>query len=129
MTDAEALAVVQRHFESLFPKACTACGRRFDPLREYISTTKRVGQAMSYDAETGNWAPKEPMGSFALANCPCGSTLSLTTEGMPHDRRLELLTWLKATISRRGVSASTVLEELRSALRERVLEGGQAAAS
>jgi hypothetical protein len=121
MTDAEALQAVRRHFESLFPKTCSACGRRFATLREYILITKRIGPAMSWDAELGDWKTAAPLGSVALANCSCGSTLSLTTEGMELSERQALLSWVKSATQQRGASPSEVLEQLRDDVRKEIL--------
>jgi hypothetical protein len=117
VTDAEAIELVRRHFESLFPKSCSSCGRTFADLREYISLTTRVGPATSYDADLHDWNTPEPIGSQALANCPCGSTLALTTESMPLPQRLVLLGWVRDTTRERGVSPSTLLEWLRDEIR------------
>jgi hypothetical protein len=121
MTDQEALHLVRQHFESLFPKTCSSCGRRFATLREYIVSTTRVGPAKSYDAELGDWKPAEPIGSLALSNCPCGSTLALSTEGMALPQRLALLSWVKIETQRRGVSSSQLLERMRDEIRRQVL--------
>lgn len=121
MTSAEALEAVRRHFESQFPKTCTNCGRRFATLREYIVTTKRVGQAVSYDAELRDWQTSQPIGSVAFANCPCGTTLVLSTEGMALPQRLALLSWVRAETERCGVTPSELLERLRNDLRTQVL--------
>jgi hypothetical protein len=121
MTEAEALQALRQHFESLFPRACPSCSRRFETLREYILTTKRTGVAMSLDAEEGDWETTRPIGSLALANCPCGTTLALSTRGMALPQRLALLGWLKMETERRGVSPSVLLEGLRDGLRKQVL--------
>jgi hypothetical protein len=121
MTEGEAIQAVRQHFESLFPKVCPNCGRRFATLREYILTTTRTGSAVSYDADLGDWNPSTPLGSQALANCSCGSTLALTTDGMALPRRLELLGWVRSETERRGVGSSAVLERLRDGLRKQVL--------
>jgi hypothetical protein len=123
MTEAEAVKIVREHFEGLFPKDCPSCGHRFGTLREYILLTKRHGVAMSYDAELGNWETVQPMGSVAMANCLCGSTLSLGTEGMPLPQRLELLKWVKTETERRGMSPSELLEHMRDEIRRQVLSG------
>lgn len=70
MTDATLVRLVREHFEGLFPKSCSRCGRRFDTLRDYIRQTQRLGPAMSYDVEEGNWAPAEPLGTLVVSNCP-----------------------------------------------------------
>jgi hypothetical protein len=121
MNDAEVLQVLRRHFDGLFPKTCSTCGRRFTTLREYILTTKRRGSARSYDADLGQWETTSPIGSLAYADCPCGSTLALSTEGMALPQRQALLAWVRAETQRRKVTPSALLESLRDALRAQVL--------
>jgi hypothetical protein len=121
MTDAEALEVVRRHFESQFPRTCLTCGRRYATLREYILITKRVGQAVSYDAELRDWHTSQPIGSLAFANCPCGTTLVLSTEGMALPQRQALLGWVRVETERRRITPSELLERLRNDLRAQVL--------
>jgi hypothetical protein len=121
MTDDEVIQIMRVHYESLFPKVCPNCNRRFATLREYLLITTRVGPAKSYDAEIGDWKTRQPIGSMALANCPCGSTLALSTEGMELSLRLEVLNWVRTETQRRGVNPSELLEYLRDEFRKRVL--------
>jgi hypothetical protein len=123
VTYAEALAAVRRHFESQFPKTCSTCGRRFATLREYILSTRRVGPAISYDAELGDWHTQHPIGSLAFANCSCGTTLVLSTEGMPLPQRQALLAWVREETERQHITPSELLERIRNDLRKEVLEG------
>ena len=126
MTEAEVIKTLREHFEGLFPKVCPNCNRIYATLREYILITKRLGPPMSIDAELGDWNTLRPIGSVALVNCPCGSTLSLGTEGMPLPRRLLLLQWLGIETQRRGLTSQELLEYLRDAVRKQVLaEPGQ----
>jgi hypothetical protein len=126
MTEAEVIKTLREHFEGLFPKVCPNCNRIYATLREYILITKRLGPPMSIDAELGDWSTLQPIGSVALVNCPCGSTLSLGTEGMPLPRRLLLLQWLGIETQRRGLTSQELLEYLRDAVRKQVLaEPGQ----
>jgi hypothetical protein len=122
MTEEEVIQILCEHFERLFPKVCPNCNRRFATLQEYIRITTRLEPAMSYDAERGDWETTQPIGSVALANCPCGSTLSLATRGMELSLRLELLKWVRIETGRRGVSPSELLEHLRDEIRKRVLD-------
>jgi len=122
VSEDEVIQTVRRHFESLFPKVCPNCGRRFDTLRDYILVTRRIGLTKSYDAELGEWKTTQPIGSVAMANCPCGSTLALTTEGMMLSKRLALLEWVRVETGRRGTSPTEILEHLRDKVREQVLE-------
>ena len=121
MTDDEIIQMMREHFEGLFPKVCNNCGRYFATLREYILDTKRLGGTISYDAETGNWETTQPIGGVALANCPCGSTLALTTEGMPLSKIHLVLKWIKVESERRGLSQRELLEHVRDEVRKRVL--------
>jgi hypothetical protein len=77
---------------------------------------------MSFDAELGEWNTVKPIGSIALTNCPCGSILSLGTDGMPNDQRLSLLTWVRKETERRGQSPQELLEHLRDIIRKQVLD-------
>jgi hypothetical protein len=126
MIEAEVVKTLREHFEGLFPKVCPNCSRCFTTLREYILITKRLGQSMSYDAELRDWNTLQPIGSIALSNCPCGSTLALGTEGMPLPRRLLLLNWVRIETQRRGVSPQELLDYLRDEIRKQVIaESGQ----
>lgn len=84
--------------------------------------TKRLGPTRSYDADIGDWQTAQPIGSAALANCPCGSTLALSTDKMILSQRLALLEWVRLETCRRGVSASQVLEQLRDKVRKQALD-------
>jgi hypothetical protein len=83
--------------------------------------TKRIGCPMSYDAESGDWKTTQPIGSVVMANCPCGSTLALSTEGMPLPMRLELLNWIQVETRTRGVNPSELLGYLRDEVRRQAL--------
>ncbi len=126
MTEDEVIKTLREHFEGLFPKVCPNCNRCFTTLREYILITKRIGPSMSYDAELDNWHTMRPIGSVALTNCPCGSTLALSTEGMPLPQRLLLLDWVRTETQRRGLSSQELLDYLRDEIRKQVMaESGQ----
>jgi hypothetical protein len=122
MTEDEVVQNLHEYFDSLFPKVCPNCNRSFATLLEYIQATKRVGIPISYDANDNDWKTPKPIGSIALANCSCGSTLALTTEYMALPLRLELLNWVRMETERRGLSPSELLEHLRNEIRRRVLD-------
>lgn len=121
MTEDEVVRVLHEYFDSLFPKVCPNCNRGFATLLEYIQVTKRVGMPISYDANDDDWNTTQPIGTAVYANCPCGSTLSLTTEDLQLPKRLELLNWMRMETQRKGVSPSELLEYLRNKIRRRVL--------
>jgi hypothetical protein len=123
MTESEVLALMRAYYASLFPKTCPHCERCFSSLEEYVAITTPAGRYMSYDIEGGSWTPD--VGTFALANCPCGDTLSLTTDELEHATRLKLLEWIKTESTRRAIDARELLDMLRVELRRRILSDAQ----
>jgi hypothetical protein len=121
MTEDEVVRILCEHFESLFPKVCPSCDRCFLSLQEYILVTIRVGPSVSYDAAMGDWQTRQPIGTVVMANCSCGSTLTLSTKTMVLARRLAILNWVRTETQQRGVSPSELLEYLRDKVRKRVL--------
>lgn len=107
------------YYASLFPKVCPSCQRCFATLREYIAATTPVGRYMSYDIDGGNWTPD--LGTFALANCPCGDTLGLSTNNLEPSTRTKMLEWVKAEAERRALNPSDYLAYLRVELRRRLM--------
>jgi hypothetical protein len=121
MTEAEVIKILREHFEGLFPKVCPNCNRCYPTLRDYILITKRLGPSMSFDAELGDWNTLQPIGSVAMANCPCGTTLALSTESMLLPQRLLLLNWVRSETQRRGLSSQELLDYLRDEIRKQVM--------
>ncbi len=109
--------ILREYVESLFPKICPKCGRLYPSLRDYVASTAATGAALSYDVETGDWQPARPLGTFAFAQCECGTTLSITTDRMPLATRHLLLGWVRADAERRGVDPQVVVAELRDTIR------------
>jgi hypothetical protein len=117
MTIEEVIRVNYEYLVARFPKRCTNCGRTFATLHQYVGETTRIGEAMSFDAELGDWRAPHPLGTLALANCSCGNTIGLTTEGIPLARIHAMLEWLRGETERRGVTASNVLDQVRDGVR------------
>ncbi len=113
MTDADVIRITRLHIESRFPKTCTSCGRRFATLADYLAQTRHVGPPVSYDAEIGDWAPREPLGTLSLANCTCGSTMVIDSAGMPLKTITQLMTWARQTSKRRGLTMRELLNWVR----------------
>ncbi|MGA3171527.1 MAG: hypothetical protein ABSE62_10990 [Chthoniobacteraceae bacterium] len=125
MTEAKVIAAMRRHLESQFLKVCPTCNRAFATLRQYLEITALQGPAMPYDAEAGDWNPVRPMGTATYSNCPCGSTLALTSDGMPLLQLWSLLNWARAETQRRGMTPQELLNYLRQQIVRQVLaEGG-----
>ncbi len=114
---------MREHLEGLFPKVCPSCGRRFATLREYLLTTEQAGPAIPHDVEMGEWNPVRPLGTMTYANCPCGNTLALSSEGMPLLRLWSLLNWARVETQRRGLTPVELLNHLRDVITRQVLAG------
>ena len=123
MTTAEAIRIMRQHLEGLFPKICPHCQRRFASLQEYVQVTQPVGETLSYDAELGDWNPAQPIGTMALSNCPCGTTLSLSSEGLPVSQMTQLLAWARIETKLRGITLQALLREARYEIRRQALAG------
>jgi hypothetical protein len=121
MTEAEVVKAMREHLESQFPKVCPTCGRRYETLRDYILVTERIEPAVSYDAEMEDWTPKEPVGTVTYSNCACGTTLALSSHGMPLLRLWSLYLWARSQTRRRGISIEELLRSLRNIIRQQVL--------
>jgi len=102
VTEADVIKKMREHLEGQFPKVCNNCHCRFATLREYLQITKHRGAAMPYDADAGNWLPLKPIGTVSYADCPCGSTLLLSSAGMPRHRL-----WSLMMCAGRGANAET----------------------
>ena len=122
MNEDEVVQIGKRYYESLFPRSCPNCQRQFKTLREYLFATTRHGHAHSYDAELGDWKPDNPIGTIMCANCPCGTTLALSTNEMVLTQRLALLDWIRKETQRQQISPSELLERLRDKVRQLVLD-------
>jgi hypothetical protein len=117
MTAEEVIRLNYDYCVSLFPKVCNVCGRTYATLHDYVDQTTRIGEPVSYDAELGDWQTPSPIGTLALANCSCGNTISLSTEGIPLERIHAMLAWLRAETERRGITANQLLDYVRDGVR------------
>jgi hypothetical protein len=128
MTEAEVIDIMRKHLDGLFPKMCAKCKRRFETLREYVLNTKRLDPVMSFDAEMGDWTPTRPIGTAAYANCVCGNTLALSSDGMTLSQRHSLLNWVRIESQRQGLDPQKLLGCVRNKMREQIIaepeEGG-----
>lgn len=120
MTEAKAIAMMIGHLEGQFPKSCPKCNRRFENLRDFYTHTEPSGDPISYDLELGDVTPAHPVGAVAMSNCPCGTTLALTSDGMPLLRLWSLLRWAKNESEARGITIRELLKHLRREVRQKV---------
>ena len=122
MTEAEVVKAMREHLENQFPKVCPTCSRRYENLRQYILVTERIEPAVSYDAEMEDWTPREPVGTVTYSNCSCGTTLALSSHGMPLLRLWALYLWARGETRRRGMTMEQLLSYLRNIIRQQVLD-------
>lgn len=123
MTEADVIQAMRVHLEGQFPKVCANCQRRFATLREYLLATNQRGTALPYDADAGQWNPLRPLGTFTFADCPCGNTLTLSSEGMPLSQLWRLLNWARIETKRRHMTPQELLNHLRDEITKQVLAG------
>ena len=121
VTETDAIRITRAHIESKFPKTCSSCGKLFATLSDYLRQTRHVGQPVAYDAEVHDWDPKEPLGTMSLANCTCGSTLAIDSEGMSLRTFTRLMMWARRVSKQRRISMRQLLESLRKRIDEQVL--------
>ena len=122
MTEVEAMDTIRGFLAKQFPKTCANCGRRYETLADYVANTTHTGSPISHDADDDDWRPRQPMGSFAMANCTCGNTLAVTSEGMSLAMMWRLLRWVRTETHRRGISTSDLLADLRDKIDRRILD-------
>ena len=128
MTETDAVRLTRAHIESKFPKTCSACGRVFATLADYLRQTRHVGQPVAYDAEVHDWDHREPLGTMSLANCVCGTTMAIDSEGMPLRTFARLMMWARRVSRQRHVSMRELLASIRRRIDEQVLserDGGE----
>lgn len=121
MTADEAIELTRAHIERQFPRACTRCKRRYATLAQYVQETTHVGEPQSYDAELEQVQVAAPIGTIALANCACGGTMGISSEGMSLLTYWRLMAWGWTECRRRHITFSELLAWVRSEVDRRTL--------
>lgn len=121
MNEDDVVAVVRAHIETKFPKVCSKCGRTFASLKEYLQSTTHVGSPISYDADLKKWRPRQPVGTLSFANCRCGTTLAVSSDGMGLIVMWRLLRWARRESARRKISVGELLVGVREKIDRQVL--------
>ena len=124
MTEDDAVRIVRSYIEGLFPKVCPKCGRQFDSLREYLTTTTHLGSPNVL--ESARQARENPLGPISHATCICGNTLTIGSEGIPKAQLIELITWARAEAERRSIDLTQLLREFRDRIDAEVLRDDEA---
>ena len=99
-----------------FPRHCPVCKRHFISFADYTSVTRSVGSPVEFDS-----APDDPIGVVDFANCPCGTTISVSWEGPPGEERIALRRAIAKDVERLSMTPTAVLLELRAALWQTVV--------
>jgi hypothetical protein len=120
----EVVHIVRSYLEGLFPRACPRCGRRFESLREYLQGTTHLSSPILYEDLTDE-VPEKPIGPMSLANCPCGTTISIGSRGIPAATMVELLTWARQESATRSIGLRELLSHIRDRIDDQVLDTSQ----
>ena len=126
MTENQVIQQMCEHFERKFPMFCGGCNRRFETFLEYLQNTEPHGSPIPYDAEFGDWTPARPVGTVVYADCACGHTLALSSEGMPLKQLWALLDWLRTEAPLRRTTPRELLRQLRVKVRQQYGPGALA---
>jgi hypothetical protein len=121
MTEDEAVALTRAYIESLFPRTCPTCGRQFDTLRDYLQNTTHLDSPVVYDSlEQG--VPGDPLGPMSMANCRCGTTITVSALEMPYPLLMKLMWWALKETQRRQISMRDLLRHIRDRIDEQTLK-------
>jgi hypothetical protein len=122
----EAVRVIRAHVEGKFPKTCTLCERVFFTLFDYVRGTRPVGEPVSYDAVLEDWTPTEPIGTYTLVLCSCGTSLAIDSSGMNLLMLWRLMRFARKETRRTGETVSALLERIRKEVhRQVIIEGDE----
>jgi hypothetical protein len=125
VTFEEAVRVSRDHVNRKFPKTCGMCARVFSTLPDYIRGTRHVGQPVSYDAALDDWRPKEPLGTYAMARCACGTSMSIDSSGMSLVTLWRLMRLARKECRRTGGTVSEFLARMRTEIERQALAEGE----
>ena len=128
MTEDQVVETIHRFIDGKFPKECRCCGRIFLDLADYLRNTTHLGDPVSYDAQWNDWPPVDPLGTMAMANCACGTTLSISSSGMSLSMMWRLMRWARKETVARGITVQQLLSEIREKIDRRALSGAAGAA-
>jgi len=121
LNEDQAIRLILRHLEAQFPKVCGTCERRFSKLRDFIVATAPVGDLVCYTLDGMTNGADDPLGAVALSNCRCGSTLALTSNGMPPADFQALFRWVRRESEFRGMPVEAFLQYVRRQTRQKAL--------
>lgn len=122
LTEDKVIEIIRENVENQFPKICGACKYHFSSLKEYLQNTTHIGEPRSYDAESQNWKPRNPLGTFSFSQCNnCNNTMAIGSSSMKVKTMWQLLWWAKKESSLKGISIKELLNCLRAKIDDKVL--------
>ncbi len=113
LTREQVVAIVLEHCSRQFPRPCPTWADRFATLGDFLRRTVSVGAPVSYDGELRQWQPTDPVGTTSYYGCPCGTTLCITSEGMPLPTHWQLLAFVKHLHESSARPLREILDDLR----------------
>lgn len=122
MKENDVIETIRSYILTQFPMECACCHKRYSTFADFIRDTTYAGKPISYDAEQGDWIPFKPIGTVGFSQCSCGNTLDISTKDMDLETLWKLMNWARQETYRRGITASDLLDQLRSKVDSRVLE-------
>ncbi len=122
MKEKEVIETIAEFISKQFPRNCPSCGRQFNTHADFIKNTTYVDKPVSYDAENDDWQPEKPLGTMAISNCSCGTSLALYSQGMNKATLWNLMNWAKKKAQEKEITISDVLEEIRKKIGQHVLQ-------
>ena len=114
MDEHDVIEIVYNHIKTNYPQECRNCGRKFASLADYLKNTTHTGFPVSYDAVIGNWKLSKQVGTVSMANCSCGSTLSVSSKNMKLNDVRKLLNWARGETEKQGKKLEILLDEIRN---------------
>jgi hypothetical protein len=121
MDEDDVVRIVRSYIEGLFPKVCPNCGVRFSSLREYLQSTTHLESPILYDPLDED-LPSQPLGPLSLANCACGTTLTINSRGLPANQLIQLLEWARSESQKRSIGVRELLRHIRDRIDSQVLQ-------
>ncbi len=118
----DVVEIILKYINEGFPRTCPCCSKVYNTLPEYLRNTTHQGDPVSYDAECGDWEPKKPIGTVAMANCSCGTTMAISSANIPLTTMWRLMFWARMESFRRKMTLSELLSELREQIEARAFE-------
>jgi|APSaa5957512576_1039674.scaffolds.fasta_scaffold13510_5 hypothetical protein len=122
MQEDDVIELMKDFLSKKFPKECFCCGKHYDSFSEYLRNTKQVGSLRSYDVTKEDRFPDKPIGTVSFSNCSCGSTLTLTSNGMRVETLWRVMNWIRKEAKVRGAAISETLDSLRNKIDVSVLK-------